>query len=328
MIACAPTISPPAPRPCSARNAISSPIVWRRPRQHRAGQEDQDRGQEHGLAPVHVAELAVQRRRRGRREQVGGDDPATGARGRRGRRRSSAARSRRSSGRARPGTCRASARRRPARARGRSDVGVSRPVPGMRLSVPLAGAHARSPSCRERKTRSGASSWVSVPSATARAPASSSAPKPRRPFGRQRGENSPACRARSAPQRRAEDAAAARALASVSGRLRRARSARRRRATRCRAGAARRSRCPPPGGKPAAPARLLEGLRLDRVDQRLARREVAVDGRAADARRAATSAIPAFGSSPSRRAATSTMRWTLRAASARRYSTASHETPA
>ena len=26
MIACAPTISPPAPMPCSARNAISSPI--------------------------------------------------------------------------------------------------------------------------------------------------------------------------------------------------------------------------------------------------------------------------------------------------------------
>jgi len=31
MIACAPTISPPAPMPCSARNAISSPIDWLRP---------------------------------------------------------------------------------------------------------------------------------------------------------------------------------------------------------------------------------------------------------------------------------------------------------
>ena len=31
MIACAPTISPPAPRPCSARKAISSPIDWLMP---------------------------------------------------------------------------------------------------------------------------------------------------------------------------------------------------------------------------------------------------------------------------------------------------------
>ena len=31
MIACAPTISPPAPSPCTARNAISSPIVWLSP---------------------------------------------------------------------------------------------------------------------------------------------------------------------------------------------------------------------------------------------------------------------------------------------------------
>ena len=31
MIACAPTIRPPAPRPWIARNAISSPIVWLSP---------------------------------------------------------------------------------------------------------------------------------------------------------------------------------------------------------------------------------------------------------------------------------------------------------
>ena len=40
------------------------------PGEHRAGEEDQDRGQEDGLAPVHVAELAVDRRRDRRREQV------------------------------------------------------------------------------------------------------------------------------------------------------------------------------------------------------------------------------------------------------------------
>ena len=45
------------------------------PAQHRAGDEDQDRDEEHGLAPVHVAELAVERRRGGRREQVGRDHP-------------------------------------------------------------------------------------------------------------------------------------------------------------------------------------------------------------------------------------------------------------
>ncbi len=43
--------------------------------QHRADQEDDDRGQEDGLAPVHVAELAVDRRRARRGEQVRGDDP-------------------------------------------------------------------------------------------------------------------------------------------------------------------------------------------------------------------------------------------------------------
>jgi hypothetical protein len=43
--------------------------------EHGAGEEDQDRGEEHGLAPVHVAELPVERRRDGRGEQVRGHDP-------------------------------------------------------------------------------------------------------------------------------------------------------------------------------------------------------------------------------------------------------------
>ena len=47
----------------------------REPREHRAGEEDQDRHEEDGLAPVHVAELAVDRRRDRRGEQVRGDDP-------------------------------------------------------------------------------------------------------------------------------------------------------------------------------------------------------------------------------------------------------------
>ena len=40
----------------------------REPREHRAGEEDQDRHEEDGLAPVHVAELAVDRGRDRRRE--------------------------------------------------------------------------------------------------------------------------------------------------------------------------------------------------------------------------------------------------------------------
>ena len=44
-------------------------------REHRGGQEDQDRDEEDGLAPVHVAELAVDRRRDRRGEQVRGHDP-------------------------------------------------------------------------------------------------------------------------------------------------------------------------------------------------------------------------------------------------------------
>src|SRR5581483_4316846 len=43
--------------------------------QHRAAEEDHDRRQEDGLAPDHVAELPVERRRDGRGEQVGGHHP-------------------------------------------------------------------------------------------------------------------------------------------------------------------------------------------------------------------------------------------------------------
>ena len=152
-------------------------------------------------------------------------------------------------------------------------------------------AHARSPSYRERKTASGASSWVSVPSATARAPASSSAPKTRTASPV---EASAANSPRGLPaldqraQRLAEHAAAA--LARRSSRRRAGRELRERVAL---------GDVQPGGAQPAQrlggaalvqPAggerllALLDRLRVDRRDQRLARREVAVDRRAADAR--------------------------------------------
>ena len=43
--------------------------------EHRPGEEDHDRRDEHGLAPEHVAELAVERRRDGRGQQVRRHDP-------------------------------------------------------------------------------------------------------------------------------------------------------------------------------------------------------------------------------------------------------------
>ncbi len=75
MIACALTIRPPAPAPCRERKRDQLGHRLAQAREHRAGEEDDDRRQEHGLAPVHVAELAVDRRRDGRGEQVRGDDP-------------------------------------------------------------------------------------------------------------------------------------------------------------------------------------------------------------------------------------------------------------
>ena len=61
--------------PWSARKRDQLVHRLAEPGEHRAGEEDEDRGQEDGLAPVHVAELAVDRRRDRRREQVRGDDP-------------------------------------------------------------------------------------------------------------------------------------------------------------------------------------------------------------------------------------------------------------
>ena len=56
------------------RDQLGHPL--REPAQHRADQEDHERRLEHELAPVEVAELAVQRRHDRHREQVRGDDPA------------------------------------------------------------------------------------------------------------------------------------------------------------------------------------------------------------------------------------------------------------
>ena len=74
-VAIAPTISPPAPRPCSARNAISSRHGLRQAGQRRPDEEDHDRDDEELLPPVHVAELAVERRGDRGREDVSGHHP-------------------------------------------------------------------------------------------------------------------------------------------------------------------------------------------------------------------------------------------------------------
>ena len=99
-------------------------------RQDAAGQEDHDGRLEEALAAVEVAELAEQRRRHGLGQQVGGHDPGDVVRGRRGRRRWSAGRSPRWSGRSRPGTGRASGRR-----TRRAPVGATGPAGGADVST-------------------------------------------------------------------------------------------------------------------------------------------------------------------------------------------------
>jgi hypothetical protein len=68
------TISPPAPGPQSAEgDQLAHPL--RDPAEGGADQEDHDRGLEHELPAVQVAELPVQRRGHRRGQQVGGHDP-------------------------------------------------------------------------------------------------------------------------------------------------------------------------------------------------------------------------------------------------------------
>ena len=75
MIAWALTMSPPAPIPWIARKAMSSAIVWLSPASIEPARKIRIAAMEDGLSPVHVAELPVDRRRDGRREQIRGDDP-------------------------------------------------------------------------------------------------------------------------------------------------------------------------------------------------------------------------------------------------------------
>ena len=92
---------PAAAEALDARGTRSArPMFCAQPAERRADEEDHDRRLEHDLAAVEVAELPVERADDRRGEQVRGDDPREVLDARRGRRRSSAARSRRSSGRA------------------------------------------------------------------------------------------------------------------------------------------------------------------------------------------------------------------------------------
>ena len=75
MIARASDIRPPAPMPWKARNAASSYIDMAMPTGQRADQEDRDRRQVHRLAAEDVGELAVQRGRERRCDQVGRGGP-------------------------------------------------------------------------------------------------------------------------------------------------------------------------------------------------------------------------------------------------------------
>ena len=63
MIACATMISPPAPKPCSARQRMSCSIVVEKPGEHAADHEETDTGLEDDLPSEEVTELAEQRRR-------------------------------------------------------------------------------------------------------------------------------------------------------------------------------------------------------------------------------------------------------------------------
>ena len=251
MIACAPTISPPAPRPCSARNAISSPIDRLKPAQQRAGQEDQDRGQEHRLAAVHVAELPVQRRRGGRGQQVGGHDPAEVVEP------AEVADDRRQRGRDDRLVERGQEHAEHQRAEDRHEraagqhVGFGRCVAHARVLRTGSGRRRRAPlrgSGRRRRRR-----------ARRRAAARRSSARHQSvdELGRELARGLAALDQRA--QRLAEDPAAVLAGLLVErgsgARAGRTRSARRRPARRRRAGAARRWRCRRPGGRRAAPAR-------------------------------------------------------------------------
>ena len=250
-----------------------------------------------GLAAVHVAELAVQRRRRRRSQQVGRHDPEIGGRGRRGRRRSSAARSRRM-------VWSSAARNMPS------------------ISAPKTGTSAR----RRRQATPDPDALASVARSSCQSFVQCSEhgvwPPPRGPSRRRRRRGRPpaTARRRSArpirsrgrrelagglaaldqrPQRVAQDPAAPPARlvvepAELGERVALGDLQPRRR----RAGAARRCRCPPRAGSRAARARSPRGPGASSPHQRLARREVAVDGRAADAARRRRLAITASGVRP------------------------------
>ena len=258
------------------------------PGQQRADQEDQDRGQEHRLAAVHVAELSVQRRRRRRGQQVGRDDPGQVLET------AEVADDRRQRGGDDRLVERGQEHAEHQRGEDRHERAVvSRPQP----PAAACGRRCRAMACR-RGLRRAAARRTRAPST-----AGAARGRTRRPPGRARA-------ARSADR-------AGRGC-GASGAARPARSAPRRRATRRTGAAARRSRCPRRAGRRPAPAR--RPRPPARGSPARAPRAWGSGGRAwrgRPRRRRPRRPCRRSGFSASNRAATSTMRWTLRAASAR-----------
>ena len=75
MVAIASAIRPPPPRPWTARNAISCSMFWEKPGEQRTDEERDDGDLEEQPPAVEVGDLAPQRRRGGRGEEVRRHDP-------------------------------------------------------------------------------------------------------------------------------------------------------------------------------------------------------------------------------------------------------------
>ena len=75
MMVCDSAISPPPPRPCSARANTSAVMLGASAQASEPSDEQADGDQHHHAPAVDVGQLAVERRHRGAGEQVGGHHP-------------------------------------------------------------------------------------------------------------------------------------------------------------------------------------------------------------------------------------------------------------